>query len=86
MAIVVWIILGLATGFGAAKLFGAQGQHLIACLGLGALGALAGAVAFGAAPAAVAGPLQLHTANLAVIGACLVLALYLWAMGRRLQP
>ncbi|TVQ36349.1 MAG: GlsB/YeaQ/YmgE family stress response membrane protein [Geminicoccaceae bacterium] len=84
MSILVWLILGLATGWAAAKLFGARGQHLAACLALGVVGALVGGFAFSALTVAGTSALDFHTMNLAMIGAFLALALYLWLMGRRL--
>lgn len=84
MSIVVWLILGFATGLAAAKLFGARGQHLAACLALGVVGALVGGFSFSALTAASPSALDFHTMNLAIIGACLPLALYLWLVGQRL--
>jgi uncharacterized membrane protein YeaQ/YmgE (transglycosylase-associated protein family) len=86
MSTLVWLVLGLVTGFAAAKLFGARGQQMAACLALGVVGALVGGFAFSALTPAGTGALDLHTINLAIIGACLVLALYHGLMGRRLQP
>jgi uncharacterized membrane protein YeaQ/YmgE (transglycosylase-associated protein family) len=85
MSILVWLILGLATGFAAARVFGARGPRLAACLALAVVGALVGGFSLSALTAAGTAALDRHTMNLALIGACMALAPYLWLMGRRLQ-
>ena len=85
MAIILWIIVGVVSGFAGAKLVGAHGRHVVACLARGLVGALAGGLSFRASGTSGTGGLGLDSTNLAILGACLVLAPYLWLEGRRLQ-
>jgi uncharacterized membrane protein YeaQ/YmgE (transglycosylase-associated protein family) len=85
MNFLVWIILGLISGFIASKIVNKSGEGILLDIILGIVGALVGGWLFTAFGAHGVTGLNLYSIVVAVIGAIVVLVIY-HALFRRTRP
>jgi len=76
MSFLVWIILGLISGFIASKVVNKQGEGWIGDIVLGIIGAVVGGWLFGLLGARGVSGLNLYSVLVSVIGAVVVLFAY----------
>ena len=82
MSILAWIILGLIAGFVASKIVNKRGEGLVRDISLGIIGALVGGWLFHVFGAAGVTGLNLYSLLVAVVGAVVVLVIYLALTGK----
>jgi uncharacterized membrane protein YeaQ/YmgE (transglycosylase-associated protein family) len=85
MNFLVWIILGLISGFIASKIVNKSGEGILLDIILGIVGAIVGGWLFTAFGAQGVTGLNLYSIVVAVIGAIIVLVIY-HALFRRTRP
>jgi uncharacterized membrane protein YeaQ/YmgE (transglycosylase-associated protein family) len=83
MSIIGWIILGLIAGFIGSKIVNKTGEGFFLDIVLGIVGAIVGGVIFTAVGATGVTGFNLYSMFVAVVGAIVVLVLYLAIFGRR---
>ncbi len=83
MSIIVWILLGLISGFVASKIVNKSGEGFFLDIVLGVVGAFVGGLIFTALGGHGVTGLNLYSMIVAIIGAIVVLILYHAIMGRR---
>ncbi len=82
MSIIVWIVLGLISGFIASKIVSHAGEGIFLDIALGIVGAVVGGFLFGLFGARGVSGLNLWSLVVAVVGSIVVLAAY-HAISRR---
>jgi len=82
MSIVVWIVLGLVSGFIASKIVNHTGEGIVLDIVLGVVGAVVGGFLFGLFGARGVSGLNLWSLVVAVVGSIVVLGAY-HAISRR---
>jgi uncharacterized membrane protein YeaQ/YmgE (transglycosylase-associated protein family) len=76
MSFLIWIILGLISGFIAAKIVNKQGEGWLGDMVLGVIGAVVGGWMFGLMGAHGVSGLNLYSVLVSVVGAVVVLFAY----------
>jgi uncharacterized membrane protein YeaQ/YmgE (transglycosylase-associated protein family) len=76
MTLLVWVFLGLVSGFIASKVINKSGEGFLLDIVLGICGAVAGGWLFNSFGIAGVSGLNLHSVFVAVVGAMLVLVAY----------
>ena len=82
MSILIWILLGLVSGFIASKIVNKTGEGLVIDIVLGIVGAFVGGFLFSFFGAAPVTGLNIYSIIVAVIGSIVVLAIYHAIAGR----
>ena len=76
MAVIGWLLLGLASGFIGSRLYGSTGQGLVLDMVLGIVGAVVGGVIFSFFGATGVTGFNIWSLIVAIIGALVVLYVY----------
>lgn len=83
MGIIVWIVLGLISGFIASKIVNHTGSGIIMDIVLGIVGALVGGFLFSIFGASGVTGFNIYSFIVAIVGAVVVLWIYHALIGRR---